>query len=300
MRTFEEVLCDEERDWRHDNLPITAACMLGRTWYKPFVHDLMVGLGVDTPYLYACNVSAAEAIRVVKQQESCVIKPVTGSGNRGVHLIQKQGRKYHDVYTGIPVVMEELKNNMRACVKSMKSGMQDRWVVEEYMHQTMKDHSRASDTKIYCFYGDPQMIMRRKMLLEEGKPVKRYQFFDTDGSTTETGMTNYITSDEVGLPKDVDAVLKFASEVSLLLPVPFMRIDLYESYRGIVVGGLARTPGQRKHLTDYWNNRFVDAWDRAKHRLTTDIRSGALRDSLTICEAIGRLHVLPSDGLPSY
>lgn len=42
MRTFEEVLRDEDWNWRHDNLPITATYMLGRTWYKPFVHDLMV------------------------------------------------------------------------------------------------------------------------------------------------------------------------------------------------------------------------------------------------------------------
>ncbi len=72
-------------------------------------------------------------------------------------------------------------------------------------------------------------------------------------------------------------MLAIAERISAKLCYPFIRVDLYDTSRGPVVGELTPGPGRRYAFSPQWDARLSQRWLEVARVLETGIRSGRIQ-----------------------
>lgn len=136
-------------------------------------------------------------------------------------------------------------------------------------------HERLpDDVKIYAFYGEVPLVLLRRMPVHADTSVARVRMVGPDGldlGAVQRGRS-YDTSLEV--PEQLPLMTQIASALSLALPVPVVRVDLYASGGGVVLGELTPLPGDSATFTREWDEDLGDRYDRAEARLQLDLAAG--------------------------
>lgn len=99
-----------------------------------------------------------------------------------------------------------------------------------------EDNKAAHDIKVYMYYGIVGTV------LEVKRSDKAYQcWYDKDGNVLESERRSQPWFEGTGFE---DKVLKYAKEISLNIPTPFMRIDFYKGVDDYFLGELTPHPGR--------------------------------------------------------
>lgn len=129
------------------------------------------------------------------------------------------------------------------------------------------------DYKIFCFYGRPMLVSQ----YDRNPTPKQAAWFD--GEFSPLDLESCIISDwkmiELGdnvLPIAYKEMLDIAAKTSLLVKSPFMRVDMYSSLRGPLVGELTPAPGGPYYgnmykFTDKFDAEMGEAWQDAVKRM---------------------------------
>lgn len=132
----------------------------------------------------------------------------------------------------------------------------------------------APDIKFYCFYGEIGAVLEVSR-----HPEKAYAYFDhnldlvTFRNIQNAGFTNPSeTSVFRGLLDE--AKLQIARDFSKRLPVPFMRIDFFNTDHGLVFCEFSSAPGWSHDLTDEHDERLGTMYHAAEIRLMNDLLAG--------------------------
>jgi hypothetical protein len=122
------------------------------------------------------------------------------------------------------------------------------------------------DWKIMAFRGEIALVCqidrlggtkRFKYYLPDGTPVRRV-FYGHDDSDVDESLPP---------PTRHDELLRTAAALSLAVPAPFVRTDLYESDSGVLVGELTPFPGNSQNVTPEWDRILGVAWERGEAAL---------------------------------
>ncbi|QBI20741.1 hypothetical protein ER308_15005 [Egibacter rhizosphaerae] len=196
--------------------------------------------------------------------EPRVLKPVSGSSSHGVAALvpDGSGRGWHDVLAGTSETFEELIARLEGIARKRRVGEQ--WLVEELLLHPDEDPRPANDVKVYAFRGEIGCV-----LLQRAAP-RRYRWFDADWTPVDVGKYRD-RIDETLAPQDPEGALRLAADISSALPIPFMRVDLYDSSRGLVVGELTPLPGKADRFDPAWDEHLGTLYERAESRLLTDM-----------------------------
>lgn len=206
-----------------------------------------------------------------------VLKPNLMSSSQGVMVLRALGKgKFFDALKSRTLTLREIIEEQSAILEKSKFKKSYRLFVEEVVIDA-KDFSRIPvDYKVYCFYDKPMLVQQ---INRNHRPTST-AFFDSNFE--ELDLASNITSNwkhyqlgDLDVPATADQMLSIASTLTKAIRTPFMRVDIYNSTRGPLVGELTPAPGGPYHGTLYkFTERFDGLlgleWERALERIQRD------------------------------
>lgn len=250
--------------------PIVAA-MFGKTR----VRRLLSALELPIPGDFAPLGGIAD-LRPSDFDRPRVLKPATGSNNRGFLALEPRGPRrwvdiVHDRELSFDGVREELAHAL------VRHRLTDEWVAEELLHSPRG--GIADDVKLLAFGGTIGASFIRT------NSPKLFRWFDAAWNPLDSGLALHTVGPHIEPPPDAAAFTRLATEVSRMLPVPFVRVDLLSTDRGPVVGELTPFPG--------WAHDLSPALDEELGRLYEQAETDLLRDGMDWARVTPDARVLP-------
>lgn len=184
-----------------------------------------------------------------------VIKPTDAHSSLGVMALLREGdsHSFFSVETGKKYDLADL---MDALAQPMKAfNFKDSWHIEELLLPITGAPGALMDFKFYAFQGHSPLILIAKGRGER----RRYAWFDHDWTPILTGKYENSLDFDMAPIGSPDALMGVANRLSLDLPVPFCRIDLYETSEGVAVGEITPEPGEY-HRFDNKVDLYLGAW----------------------------------------
>jgi len=105
---------------------------------------------------------------------------------------------------------------------------------EEFIQN--EDGSFPNDYKIYCFHGEPKLVL----VCSEREKKLKLNFYDLEWKELLIGTENYRGTNKIVRPKKFNEMIDIAKKVSK--DFPYVRVDLYEYRDKAILGEMTFTP----------------------------------------------------------
>lgn len=268
------ALVTSRKDWLFETLPKDAAEYQYNIFTKESQRRLAHRLGLATADVYLSGVSLAAALDYVEREglERFVIKPDSSHNSIGFRPLARTGDRFRDLRDGKELTIGGLRRTLHR--EYGGRGRPDAWVVEELLLPASGAIAPVEDFKFFCFGGRAELIAQTWRI--SSKPWKRRIWYTRDWEPVVVKSQNR-NHDEAKVPASAADLVAFAEHAAAQLAYPFMRVDLYDTSRGIVFGEFTPGPGSRHGFTPEWDARLAQLWREAAARLDHDIRSGTIR-----------------------
>lgn len=192
---------------------------------------------------------------------SFVIKPSTGSSTRGVFVMRRSDDGgFDDLISGKHWTSGELIRQYQERPEAWHDVHRDEVLIEELVECGGRP---SYDWKVYAFRGEIAFIVQVDRLGQ-----KRMRYYLPDWShVRHIWYGRYDRDDPLPPPTRPDELIQVAKLVSLALPLPFVRADLYESDTQVLVGELTPFPGTCHEHSATWDRLLGEAWERGEAAL---------------------------------
>lgn len=269
-------LLDRRHEWLFAHLPRASAEYLHGMHGKDEQKKLARRLGLSVAEEYVSHVPLKEALAHIEAHglERFVLKPLSAKSGAGVVCAVKQGDGYFDLKRGTRTSLKKI--GREAYLGYAKLGRADRWLVEELLLPPDGALRIVQDFKFHCFAGKVEFILQKGVVEEDGEAKLAIRFYDRDWSPVDTGMRPDLQSDVLTPPPTGTVMVEVAERAASQVPMPFLRVDLYDSHRGIVLGEFTPGPGGRRLYNREWTERLTRRWHEAAAELEARLASGDL------------------------
>ena len=266
------TLVDQREAWLHAHLPPEVARYQCDIITKARQKDMAARLGLPVARTYLTGVPLAEAVAFVEDRalDQVVVKPNWSRSGIGCKALVARDGGYLDLKRGMHGSLASHRRDMLRAYEPL--GRDDAWIVEELLLPVDGALRAIDDFKLYCFGGRVEVIVHKRAV-EGGSDNSIYT---RDWRPVNVGMDDRDTL-VYQAPLSGQRLVEFAERASGQLFYPFIRVDVYDSSRGIVLGELTPGPGRRYRLNEEWNAVFVQRWHEAAEVLLDGLRSGAIR-----------------------
>ncbi|WP_157663848.1 ATP-grasp fold amidoligase family protein [Sutcliffiella horikoshii] len=201
----------------------------------------------------------------IPRDTGVVIKPVKGSGSRGVYLVFEKDY-IQDVRRG------RILHGWEALTVSMLNDIEtswvenDEWMIEELILEQTQTFTPAKDLKFYCFYGKVALILEIQRF-----PTLNYCWWKPDGTRISTGKYENDLFKGSGFSEyDKEIAASLSSEI----PAPFMRIDFLKTNNELVFGEFTPKPGNYDEFNSEIDTLLGNYYLDAESRLSADLING--------------------------
>ncbi|MFO7544632.1 MAG: ATP-grasp fold amidoligase family protein [Trueperaceae bacterium] len=268
---------DRRHEWLFANLPRESAEYLHGMHGKDEQKELARRLGLSVAEEYVSQVPLKEALKHIEvtRLERFVLKPLSAKSGAGVVCAVKQDDGYLDLKRGTRTTLQGIGNE--AYLGYAKLGRADRWLVEELLLPSDGTLRMIEDYKFHCFAGRVEFILQKGDVEEDGQVKHAIRFYDRDWRPVDTGMRPDLQSDALTPPPTGNRMVEVAEHAASQIPMPFLRVDLYDSHRGIVLGEFTPGPGGRRLFNQEWTERLTRRWHEAAAELEARLASGELK-----------------------
>lgn len=149
------------------------------------------------------------------------------------------------------------------------------YFAEEFL-ESASDATIPEDVKIYTAYGQVLhvLVMRTKGMQVINRKTFTRKYFGPDGRDLGPILPGATYGPDTPLPERWNELLEAAETMSIAAGMPFVRVDLYATSRGPVLGELTSTPGGRQMYALDHDARLGAAWNDAEVRLQRDLAQG--------------------------
>lgn len=248
-RVYAEALRLEGRPW-------------GGLWSwetKLGVRDFAAKVGLAVPEMFH-DAAPIETLPLESFPEVFVIKPVFGAGRAGVYVLRKEGSGYIDLLRGKrKITCEEIISQVRS-LGDEGSVSADQMIAEEAI---LNSESIAYDWKVYSFQGETPLVWQ----IGRTKDGKLSRYYNSHWDDLGTIRWKRPVDSSLPRPVNPDLIMGAAQRVSLSLPIPFVRVDLYERNGEVFLGELTPMPGSSQRFQRSVDRAMGEAWERAESRL---------------------------------
>jgi hypothetical protein len=191
--------------------------------------------------------------------KDCVLKPSDGAATIGVLLLQPRNGKWFELKSGRLIDFKTIQGIIKN-VKREKPFYSDTWIIEERL---VTNNQAPYEYKCFAFNLPNEIIIEviAVNLRQNGHTTARW--YDINWRPIEVGRSWGHTDVNIQPPNDKDGVIKLTKDVSQKLPYPFVRVDIFETSRGLVVGEINAWDGIPT-FNNYWDKRLADLYNKAK------------------------------------
>ena len=215
------------------------------------------------------GIEHAEILKVYKKIENInwedlpdrfVIKPQQGCSGNGVFPLIRKNGKYRDILRDKEMTKEEIIEIFKEGITAKKSHSKKIWI-EELLSDNL-----PYDWKVHTFNGRIGIIEQFK---RDGKG--KYHKYWTREWKPINDMCKKIFTYEINnnllSPEHPESLLTAAKLLSKAIGHPFVRIDLYDTPRGVFIGEITPHPGRTCIYQDYWEKKLGKMWEKAEREL---------------------------------
>ncbi|MFT5202299.1 MAG: hypothetical protein ACI9C1_001687 [Candidatus Aldehydirespiratoraceae bacterium] len=171
-----------------------------------------------------------------------LLKPDSGSNNRGIMGLDRQDDgTYIDRLLGRVMTWEDVRAEYSDHADNGR--ISKSVMVEELLCKPGDSNSITDDFKVYCFYDRAELIMQRDMSQSQDRSQWKFKFWNRDWE--DVGPVKYADRchPELERPPHAEEIIAEAERLGKALRQPFIRLDFYDSDRGVVFGEVTLTPG---------------------------------------------------------
>lgn len=271
--TFGTLISDRRR-WLFETLPEASAAYHYDLFTKESQQRLARRLGLATAETYRSGATLEEALAFVEQRglERFVLKPNSSSSAVGFCPLVREGDRFRNVKDGTTPRLEDLRRELDRTMEHR--GFADEWFVEELLLPPDGSLAPLEDYKFYCFGGRTEFVAH--IWWASRRPRKRWACYTRAWEPVEV-LTGRPNVSPAPLSERRQALLETAEAAAAALAYPFVRIDLYDTERGVVFGEFTPGPGRRYAFLPAWEERLRRRWHEAASALEEGIRSGRVR-----------------------
>lgn len=170
--------------------------------------------------------------------DRCVIKPKKSHSSRGVLSLKRVDCITFECLQlrcrlRLVDILDHLYQEMR------EHQFPNHWQLEELLLPPSGLLRPIDDFKFYAFSGRVGLILQ----VARHSSGQHYRWYDRDWHPVETGKYDNEIDHALLPPRDSESLLAVAERISMALPTPFCRVDLYEARQGVVLGELTPIPG---------------------------------------------------------
>jgi hypothetical protein len=196
--------------------------------------------------------------------QPCVIKPAAADGSKGVLALQPEEPGYRSILRGHRhLTWEEVVDHLAG--QQAEYGFEDAWLIEELLRPTDGELRVPHDYKFYAFRGTVGLILQRQVA------PRGYKWWTADWEPTRVGKYDAKIDDRLPPPVDPDVMSATVARVSAAIPLPFMRIDVFDADDGVTFGELTPHPGGYADF-DADTDRFLgELYERAEAAWTVPV-----------------------------
>lgn len=189
-----------------------------------------------------------------------VIKPTNSAGGRAVFALKASGAGYWDAIRGRHLSRNEIMNEF------LLGGREGQQIANSVIvEQALVDNAGlpAYDWKCYAFQGDVQLVWQ----ISRSPSGRRMKYYDRHFRSLGAARYRTKVTPELPTPTSPSGIISAASRLSKVLPLPFVRVDLYEFEGEVLLGELTPTPGSRQRFMRGLDRAMGQAWERAESAL---------------------------------
>lgn len=232
-------------------------------------YRLAASHGVSVPDILAVWPSARE-IDVRGLPDRFVLKGDGGAGSAGVLPLHRVASDEYQVVS----TERRMTGRQIAEFLEQRPGVRPPFFAEE-MLPGGGPHGLPDDLKVFACYGEVVHIMIRRVAVHGDLRRTSYRYIDAGGEDLGPDITvGQVIDQSIPPPADLEGVVEVSRHLSRAAALPFVRVDLFETERGIVLGELTRGPGGPQIYRQDHDRRLGAAWDAARFRLDVDVQAG--------------------------
>lgn len=231
-----------------------------------------IGLRRPRTYKAECEFSSID-----KQFGPVVVKPTNSTGSMGVYLVFNEtlilSAREGNYFSSWEEVEVDVKKKLLKGKQGKNTLRKDEWIVEELILGSEEFTDPPDDVKFYCFYGEV-------LLISASNPAyyKRFCYWDAEMNMVNTGRYEGQLYNGNRFKKED---LEIAKNVSLLIPAPFIRLDMLNSKNGLVFGEITPRPGRFHSFNSEWDRKLGEAYRKAEARILRDLLNGKKFEAFT-------------------
>lgn len=202
--------------------------------------------------------------------DAVVVKSARGTASRGVTPLRRAADGWTTVTTAQTLAPAELVRELDALQADGKVG-------GPYFAEQLLGGGNALpvDVKVHAFYGEISHVLLRRVRVHRDPQETAFRVILPDGTDPGPIVRGLRHDHEIPVPSNLEELMEVARRMSLAIPRPFVRVDLYDIDGRVVFGELTPRPG---HLMDYGpeqDERIGHLWERAQARVMNDALDGA-------------------------
>jgi hypothetical protein len=249
--------------------------LIGKLGQRRFLESLDVPLASDFTII-----GALDDIRPDHLEAPTAIKPSGGSTNRGVMLLvpdhsasSGSAPVWYDLVSRRMFHFEQIRGHLES--ERVLHRLREPWISEALLERPDGEVLPPDDIKVYAFRGEVAFQHVRTY------HPRRHRFFGPDWFPIVVRPDAKWNDVGISPPERREEFIELARNISRVVPLPFIRVDLYDTSVGPVVGELTLLPGDSTTFSDEWDERLGVLYESA--------------EAVLLREALDNARILPED-----
>ena len=240
-------------------------------------YRLATSHGVAAPEVFGVW-STIDELDLSEIPDEFVLKSDGGAGGKGVFPLRRVASDSYQVIgsDAAPMTTQDLRRHYAGSRSSRRP-----YFAEQFLTQNDGVEEIPDDIKIYAMYGEVAQVMLRRMPKHADLRSARYRYLDADGvDLGEDVAPGQRIDQNIAAPASFEQFVSIAKHLSRAMALPFIRVDVYDTVDGPVLGELTRAPGGRQRYSREHDQKMGEIWDLAQYRLDLDVQAGRPLDVL--------------------
>lgn len=231
-------------------------------------YRLAASHGVPTPTVYRSWASIAD-IDLAGLPDTFVLKSDGGAGGHGVLPLRRTGDDAYELLDGTQTFTEQGVRDRFAAVGTLSPP----FFAEETLVQP-GGGAIPDDVKIYAAYGNIMHTLLRRMPEHANLGTARYRYLDADAQDLGNVAPGQSIDPDIPHPEGLAEMMGYAVHLSRAAGISFVRVDLYATDRGPVLGEITRVPGGAQRYIAEHDERLGKIWETGRWELDLDLVAG--------------------------
>ena len=244
---------------------------------KAAAYEFARSHGIPIPRVYG-RFERAEEIDWACAPTRFVVKVTRGTVADGVWPLVREGEQgYRDALDATRTLLSRTEITSRVA-EALRYDPEGEVLVEEFLPGPADTGFEVPpDYKLICFHGTVGLIIVIGRTQRHGKRLGS-RFFATDGTDVGDAVTGALLDRQLPPPAHLDDLVAAGETLSGAIHSPYVRVDMYDTPRGICFGEITPSPGGNSVWREDIDIHLGELWEAATHRLEqqairTDVRT---------------------------